>query len=393
MTNNNSILDRIINQQRDSELAEFSPVEIKNGLFSHLKQREADVLNKRFGLNGEQKLTLEEIGKLYTVTRERVRQIEIFAIKKLLASQKKEPRFTTPIIAIRRILELSGELREQDDLLHEIFALVQSGSGDTKEQKFKQYKKAIINFFIFGLNRLWHSEFTKIEPDDNFRLGWRLAGTSLNLLRELIKTVEDIIKKKGRPISTNDLMRQLQQTSFWSANKDKYLDKMILDSNKLKDLIMAQLRLSSHLATNIFDEWGIANWSLIKPRRMTDKIYLVLKKHKKPMHFRDIAKAINHAGFDHKKAYPPTIHNELILDKRYVLIGRGIYALSEWGYYPGTVSDVIRRILQESEHALTRKEIVKKVLKQRLVNQATINLALTNKKQFLKQADGSYSLV
>jgi len=125
---------------------------------------------------------------------------------------------------------------------------------------------------------------------------------------------------------------------------------------------------------------------------MNDKIYLVMKKQGKPMHFAEIAKAINEAGFDEKKAYPATIHNELILDDKYVLVGRGIYALKEWGYQPGVVADVIESILRKAGGPLTKDEIVSKVLAERMVKKSTIQLALMNKQRFSKVERNKYWL-
>ena len=51
---------------------------------SSLTNREVDVLKMRFGMNDGIKRTLEEVGDTYTVTRERIRQIEAKAIRKLL---------------------------------------------------------------------------------------------------------------------------------------------------------------------------------------------------------------------------------------------------------------------------------------------------------------------
>jgi len=111
------------------------------------------------------------------------------------------------------------------------------------------------------------------------------------------------------------------------------------------------------------------------------------------LHFREIADYINKADFDSKKAHPATIHNELILNDKFVLIGRGIYALTEWGYQPGTVAEVIVELLKESEKPLSKGEIVRKVLDSRMVKKSTINLALTNKNKFKKLENGSYLLV
>ena len=109
------------------------------------------------------------------------------------------------------------------------------------------------------------------------------------------------------------------------------------------------------------------------------------------MYYGDIAKKIAEMGFDAKDVNVATTHNELILDDKYVLVGRGLYGLKEWGYQSGTVTEVISAILTELG-PLTKEEIVEKVSKQRLVKQTTVNLALMNKLRFRKN-DGRYELV
>jgi len=100
------------------------------------------------------------------------------------------------------------------------------------------------------------------------------------------------------------------------------------------------------------------------------------------MHFAEIADRINQISFDRKKANAATVHNELILDEKYILVGRGLYGLKEWGYRKGTVADVIEKVITEAGRALSREEIIEKVLGQRLVKKATINLALMNREKF-----------
>jgi len=48
-----------------------------------LSERERGVLELRYGLNGEAPLTLDEVGRVFEVTRERIRQIENHSLKKL----------------------------------------------------------------------------------------------------------------------------------------------------------------------------------------------------------------------------------------------------------------------------------------------------------------------
>jgi predicted transcriptional regulator len=110
------------------------------------------------------------------------------------------------------------------------------------------------------------------------------------------------------------------------------------------------------------------------------------------MHFTEIASEINKNAFDGKIAYAPTVHNELILDPKYVLVGRGIYALSEWGYRPGNVADVIIDILKE-DGPLTKDQIIDKVLERRNVKRSTVYLALMNHDKIKRNDKGRYFLV
>ena len=54
-------------------------------ILSQLSQRERRVLELRYGLNGEHPRTLDEVGRAFNVTRERIRQIENQSLKKLRA--------------------------------------------------------------------------------------------------------------------------------------------------------------------------------------------------------------------------------------------------------------------------------------------------------------------
>ena len=139
----------------------------------------------------------------------------------------------------------------------------------------------------------------------------------------------------------------------------------MINQNKALYSILKSLK---EIEQNQFGHWGRVDWREIKPKTINDKIYLVLKNNnKKAMHFEEIAKRINEISFDDKKANAATVHNELILDDKYVLVGRGLYGLREWGYREGTVSDVIREILAANPDPMTKEEIIDKVLEKRFV--------------------------
>ena len=119
------------------------------------------------------------------------------------------------------------------------------------------------------------------------------------------------------------------------------------------------------------------------------------KKKREPLHFRAIADLINATRFpDHvppREAHPQTVHNELIKDGRFVLVGRGLYALSEWGYTTGVVKDVLRDILSK-EGPLTRDEIIDRVRKERYVKDNTILVNLQDSSVFKRDKEGRYAL-
>ena len=95
---NNVSLDIPVGVDEDTSLGEFiadedysveeiiTSMDLRNSLeeiLDILDGRSKDVIIKRFGLNGQEPMTLEEIGEIYNLTRERIRQIESKALRKL----------------------------------------------------------------------------------------------------------------------------------------------------------------------------------------------------------------------------------------------------------------------------------------------------------------------
>src|SRR4029077_16026831 len=145
------------------------------------------------------------------------------------------------------------------------------------------------------------------------------------------------------------------------------------------------LSISKVIGKNPLAEWGRVSAPAIRTKGIRDYAYLAIKRHGKPMHFSHLAKGIR-CGFS-KKAHVATTHNELIKDPRFVLVGRGLYALAEWGYTPGVVKDVIKKIL-EKHGPLSKDEVIDKVLKERYVKDNTIVVNLQNPKFFKKDKEG-----
>ncbi|MFZ6036027.1 MAG: sigma factor-like helix-turn-helix DNA-binding protein [Patescibacteria group bacterium] len=370
MDGQNSILDRVISSKQSTEIEQFNPSEVVSQLFKALTSREEDVLRRRHGLSGKPRETLEEIGATYSVTRERVRQIENTAISKI-QRLKDFGTVVNPIESIvSTVLEQHGGIMSEEDLLAQLLQVV----GDTDTSRHN---------ILFIISELLDGSFKLIKEDDEFRRAWRTQHAPIHIMKEVIQSVLTIITEFNKPISSTELVNRFKQTEAYTRNQDQLND----------DALISYVQVSQKISKNPFDEYGISEWGSIVPRRMNDKIYLVLKKNGKPMHFTEITKMINETKFDSRKAYPPTVHNELILNDQYVLVGRGIYALKEWGYKPGVVASVLIEILRAAGHPLGRDELVRLVLDQRMVKKNTVHLALTDKTKFKKLPDGTYTLV
>lgn len=215
----------------------------------------------------------------------------------------------------------------------------------------------------------------RFSENESFHSFWAMDRETAKTVKEAASTLADAFEKN------KELVNRANFNDFARKN----------GSSNLKDPSVL-LAIYKNLDVNVFGQIGLASWAEIKPKGVRDKAYLVLKKEKVPKHFTEIAKLINNTGFSNKKANTQTVHNELIKDSRFVLVGRGLYGLSEWGYNSGTVKDVLVDILKKSEEPMHRAELVAKVLNARMVKENTILLNLQDSKVFSKREDGKYTL-
>lgn len=361
----NSILDKVISSQHQSNLADFDPHQTLSGILEALSEREREIVKLRHGLAGLTKKTLEEIGQKYSITRERVRQIENSSLKKIIKNFNQSYLKEIETLANTTLNEHGGMMSE-DNLTSQLL----SAPGESDENR---------SAIKFILNELLSHRFSLIRETPHYYSFWKTPESSLDYFHNTISELEKLVKLHGEVLALEKLLEKISGADFFTTD-EALTEKVILNF----------LQITKKLEANPYNEWGLSEWSDISPRRMNDKIYLVLRKENRPLHFTEIAEAINKMNFDERKAYPATIHNELILDDKYVLVGRGIYALKEWGYKPGVVSDVIADILGASNRPLSKKEIIEEVMKRRLIKQTTITLALMNKDRFGRDEKGRY---
>lgn len=334
---------------------------IKNAIENVLgvidQSREKEIIVRRFGIN-DRKETLEQIGEMLGITRERVRQLEkaiLIRLKITAEDGKVEELAAAEKLIIRNLTEF-GRVARVSDLASKILG----HTATTTE-------KAMVAF-IGEISAV----LSMIDENDLYfqAIGIKEYGDE-KVMKEKVDMIVKLIKEHKKPVTVEELDAKLNYEH--------------------PDHIKAVANISKLLA-NLNEMWGLAKWPAVNPKNIRDKIFVILEENKKPMHFSDIAKSISSSEFKRKDVTTQAIHNELIKDSRFVLIGRGIYALDSWGYVKGTVTDVIGKVLKEAKEPLTREEIVKRVLKNRQVKETTILLNLQSKPNFKRVGKATYTL-
>src|SRR3989344_3081744 len=321
-------------------------------LLSPLSTRNREIIARRFGLQTGNKETLESIGQSYSITRERVRQIEEASLAQIRETLDRNP--IKPFVDLAHsIMEERGGVIQEDELFKQF-------SGSEKETSVNA---ALV--FILTLT----GTFVRIMDDDEVLTFWALSQAHADSFRRSADSFISALQKKGSVIP------HAQLTSF--INSDPMLGAVSSDT------LASLLSISKNIGCNVFDEVGLTSSAEIKPRGVRDKAYLVLKKNTKPQHFRAITAMINESDFGGRSAHMQTVHNELIKDKRFVLVGRGIYGLGEWGYEPGTVKEVIASYIRQNGPS-PKDSIVAHVMKTRLVKPNTVILGMQDKKLFVE---------
>lgn len=358
------ILDTIIDSHQKESLQQFELNLIITKILDPLKEREKTILSKRYGLNGEEMQTLKTVGEEQGLTRERVRQIE----KDLLKNLKNGVQQLDSFLAARDLL--LSTITEHGGIMSEKTLMGHLGA-DTDEEA---------NALKFLLNLM--TELEEHGEDEHMKQSWSRLGFDKDFLKEFIKTTKNILDSHGKPLKPEEFIEKLTQSEFFKKFEDRLPERVIIN----------YLHTAAGVHKNPFGEFGLHHWNEIHPKDVGDKAYLVMKHHGKPEHYSAITDLINQHGLDKRTAYKETVHNKLIKDKRFVLVGRGIYALAEWGYKPGVVSDIIVNVLKDAGKPLSREQIIEEVLKRRMVKNNTILVGLSNKKLLKKVGKNLYDL-
>lgn len=330
---------------------------VKQILDSIDREREREIVSRRYGLY-DRKETLEQIGELLGITRERVRQLEKATMTRL--------RVNAEAGELKGLVEFEAEIIPVIEKLGHVSRISKLSDTLTSSTSTK-IEQSRLSFICELCPKL-----SVISDNDHFFQSVAITNShDVNKVTQQVNKIIDALKKIGEPVDAKTLQEHTK--------------------HKEPLHIEALSSTSKNLAT-LHGKWGLIKWPTVNPKNIRDKIYVILQQHGKHMHFSEISDAIKGSDFKRKDVTTQAIHNELIKDKRFVLIGRGIYALKEWGYKKGTVADIITEVLKSAGEPLHRDEIVKRVLKSRYVKETTILLNLQGKKQFKRVSKATYAL-
>ena len=332
-----------------------------NSLLANLSPRQKQVIESRFGLGKGGKIeTLAAIGSKIDITRERVRQIEKSAL-----------------VEIKEHISKNGDATE---ILNHLIKYLKNCGGVSRKDTLISYAKEFVDGADenhIGLLIEASSAFSSHQEDKDFKDFYYADKGSLQTAREFINDWTLALKNK--------------KSDALSGMYKKHLENFVKENGITKNAAEHILSITKKIRSNPFGDVGLSDWPEINPKTTRDRIYLVLRKKAKPLHFEEITKAINETKLSAQLALAPTVHNELIKDQRFVLVGRGMYGLSEHGYEPGIARDVIHKILK-TRGPLSPEEIISEVSKQRFFKPNTVVINLQNKNFFERLPNGSFKV-
>ncbi len=380
------LLDKIANISRNKERDEFSAAETANSLLSLIKPREAQILRLRFGLDGDKPKTLASIGRKLNLTRERVRQLEKQAFRNISRHAQYKKIIAPLKNLVQQILKSHGGLMSIELISRKLIIL----------NKYQNQNNSQV-FLYFLLNHQLEN-IVKVK-ERNFKPSLKLAGVSMDSISQLLFELEKIFVRENKILSLQEIVEKFKASKYYQKFiKNKTGDKLNGDleilnnftlghigemdkSQGIEKILFSYLDASQNFIESPFGQWGLSSWPIMTPRRINGKIYLVMLAVKKPMHFLKITQIINEKWPKTRNIKATTVHNELIADEKFVLVGRGIYGLRDWGYDSRKVEEIVRDILNKNSK-MSDKEIIQKVKEKKIVKDSTIRMAIRKYKKF-----------
>ncbi len=313
---------------------EPDPLRLKLYMEKVLPEKDRFVIFGRFGLYGLPK-TLQEIADILNVTRERVRQIEARGLLSLKTSYK------------------LGLI--EDSVIEEFKSYGDSctffNAIDFRNNEYPQ------DILIELLAKIFSEQYTVIN---NPRISNQkiLCPSGKNLEEKLLALIEEL--------STANILKKLTSLSV----KYGIPVRIILG---VKKIVVYEDSVGLETNRNIFYS-----------KTTTGKIYQTMKEYGRPITISEICKR-SHLSLNQVRGGV-----ERVTDA--VNVGLSTYALKEWGFLGGFISDVAVYYLMEANEPMSSKQLTKLILKQRIVDQRSIYPGMKNDKRLVLLDNGYWAL-
>ncbi len=335
----------------------------------YCKPKERLVLMKKFGLDGSKEIPLQRIGKEYSLTRERIRQIETQALMRFRRLIVGNEVYMEVLSEAKKILDVHGGFLCEDVLIS------------------KMVNKNIFKFSKQELKLILVSDFdvTYLKRNKFLNKAFYLEPLYEDLLTKMVLEISAYFDKRTK---SQDLYE------FIGYMKDNFA-KDYKDVHYLKNDLFYVNFFESIREVNVFDgKIGLPEFADVNPKTIKLKILYTMRRINKPIHFQELPSKIME-WFPAKNIKVNTVHNELVKNNdMFVNLGLGIYGLREWGYQGGQVVDILVRIFERNDRPMNVKELCKEMLKEKMVSPNTVMLNLQKYKDLFRRVEkGVYEII
>lgn len=358
---------------KDDETEQKIPAgELLNILLSRVRNtRLRDVILRRYGLLSGDKETLEEIGKYYRVTRERIRQLQVKAIKKIRHPSNPAKK---PILELFNSFQISSDYLPYEDEADKTIPV------------------------LLKKKELWGSSFLNLLSDLNWIKRYSVGGSvvySSNDFPDIEKIFSEIIKvlSADKPLRTGGIVKRvntLKQASFDGLNVRRFVNKYCLNDPRVKRVGETESKpnLKHEIEFMIFERGHgvLGKW--------TNLMTSVLEEEGSPLHFTEISNRVNDLmentefRLDHRRA-----HSILIEKPGFAHSGRrGTYGLTKWGIRKSSTLELSKECLEKAGFPLHWKQIYYYVGKYKDTRKQNITALLSSNKKFVSKGRGIYWL-
>lgn len=338
-------------------------------ILSYCKNKEQLILMKKFGLDGGKEIPLQKIGKDYSLTRERVRQIETQALMRFRRLIVGNETYMSVLEESKKILEVHGGLLGEDALISKII--------NKNLFKFSKQELKLILVSDFDL--------TYLKRNKDLERAFYIEPLYEDLLTKLVLFSINHFKARGE---SQDLYE------FISELKEEFAEDLKHIPSLKNDLFYINFFAIVKEMTLLDGKIWLTSFEDINPKTVKLKMLYTIRRLNKPVHFQELPAKILER-FPGELTKINTVHNELVKNNDlFINLGLGTYGLKERGYQGGSVRDILIRIFKKANRPMTAKELTKEVLREKMVSPNTVVLNLQKFKTDFQRVDkGTYAYI